>query len=166
MVCTRHDLSWIVTKLSQHLDKPDTADWVMIDQVLRYVKGTINQKLIYQKSLHDLCLQGFSDSDWGGDPGERRSNTGYYFSLTRNGHPISWKTRKQATVALSSCEAEYMALALTVQEAIFLSMLLKQFLNHEINCVRIGVDNQGTIALLKNPIIKNRSKHRYQIPFH
>jgi hypothetical protein len=52
-----------------------------------------------------------------------------------------------------------MAMAVTVQEAIFLSMLLKDFLNHEIKCVKIGVDNQGAIALVKNPIIKNRSKH-------
>ena len=58
-----------------------------------------------------------------------------------------------------------MALALTVQEAIFLCMLLSEFFNNEIKCVKIGVDNQGTIALLKNPIIKNRSKH-INIKFH
>ena len=165
MTCTRPDLSWIVTKLSQHLDKPDTADWVMLVHVLRYLKGTKDQKLMYKQSNEDLCLQGFSDSDWGGDPGERRSTTGFYFSLTSHGSPISWKTKKQPTVALSSCEAEYMALALTVQEAIFLSILLKNFFNREIHTVKIGCDNQGTIALVKNPIIKNRSKH-IDIKFH
>ena len=56
MVCTRPDLSWVVTKLSQHLENPDASDWVMLDQVLRYIQGTKNQKLTYHKSNSDLFL--------------------------------------------------------------------------------------------------------------
>ena len=63
MTCTRPDQSWVVTKLSQHLDRPDNTDWVMINHVLRYVKGTLNYKLFYRKSENGLCLNGFTDSD-------------------------------------------------------------------------------------------------------
>ena len=114
MTCTRPDICWVVTKLSQHLDNPDDADWVMIKHVLRYVKGTLNHKLLYTKSKSDLCLVGASDSDWGSSVDDRRSTTGYVFMLNPAGPPISWKSKKQPTVALSSCEAEYMALAAAV----------------------------------------------------
>lgn len=158
MICTRPDLSWAVTKLSQHLDKPTANDWMMLDQVLRYIQGTKDQKLVYHKCDSPLLLHGYSDSDWGGDPGERRSTTGYYFTLAEKGPPVSWKTKKQSSVALSSCEAEYMALSLAAQEAIYLSSFLRSIMNNDTN-VKIGVDNQGAIALLKNPIVSNRSKH-------
>ena len=110
MTCTRPDLSWVVSKLSQHLANPADTDWIMLKQVLRYLKGTLHYKLSYVKSENGLGLIGYSDSDWASSA-DRRSTTGYYFTLNCNGPPISWKTRKQQTVALSSCEAEYMALA-------------------------------------------------------
>ena len=84
--------------------------------------------------------------------------SGFYFSPNPEGFPICWKTSKQSTVALSSCEAEYMALALCVQESMFLFMLLKSFFI-EHNYVNLYVDNQSAIFLAKNPIIKTRSKH-------
>lgn len=66
MVCTRPDLAWAVTKLSQHLDCPDSNDFKMLDQVLRYIKGSISFKLTYSKNSENLSLQGFCDSNWGG----------------------------------------------------------------------------------------------------
>ena len=162
MVCTRPDLCWVVTKLSQHLDKPNKADWVMVKHVLRYLKGTVNYKLVYKKSENGLCLSGFSDSDWAGSVIDRRSTTGYYFSLNPNGPPVSWKSKKQCTVALSSCEAEYMALSASAQEANYLTMLMKDFMPMDLQFdkpVVIKADNQGAIALVKNNIIQNRSKH-------
>ena len=157
MTCTRPDICWVVTKLSQHLDNPDDADWVMAKHVLRYIKGTLNHKLLYTKSDRDLCLVGASDSDWGSSKDDRRSTTGYIFMLNPSGPPISWKSKKQATVALSSCEAEYMALAAAVQEALFLHMLLRCYLNQE--SINIFVDNQGTIDLASKYTTEKRSKH-------
>ena len=78
--------------------------------------------------------------------------------MNPNGPAISWKSKKQPTTALSSCEAEYMALAATVQEAMFLSMLIN-FITDSCKPILIHADNQGAIALVKNPIIHNRSKH-------
>ena len=65
MTCSRPDLPWIVTKLSQHLSKPTKTDWMIVKHVLRYVKGTLDFKLVYQKSKNGLKIVGFSDSDWG-----------------------------------------------------------------------------------------------------
>ena len=80
MTCTRPDLSWAVSKLSQHLADPDHSDWVMLKHVLKYVKGTATYKLCYTKSDNGLHIFGFSDSDWASSS-DRRSTTGYYFAL-------------------------------------------------------------------------------------
>ena len=103
---------------------------------------------------------GYSDADWASSTDDRRSITGYCFSLTKTGPLISWKSRKQRTVALSSCEAEYKALAATVQEGLHLAQLLNdvdETCQHE--TVKIFGNKQGAIALAKNPINHQRSKH-------
>ena len=89
---------------------------------------------------------------------DRRSITGYNFQLSENGPLISWKSRKQQTVALSTCEAEYISLASAVQETKFLKQLCKD-MNIATDDVLIHVDNQGTINLAKNPVNHQRSKH-------
>ena len=158
MTCTRPDLAWVVTKLSQNLSKPTDVDWMTVKHVLRYVKGTLELKLWYKKSKNGLKIEGYSDSDWASCADDRRSTTGYYFCLNAAGPPVSWKSRKQPTVALSSCEAEYMAFTDCVQEAMFLQMMLSEVISVP-TPIPIHGDNQGAIALVKNPIISNRSKH-------
>ena len=156
MTCTRPDLSWVVSKLSQHLADPDESDWIMVKHVLRYIKGTLEYKLCYTKTADGLALTGYSDSDWASSL-DRRSTSGYYFSLNPKGPPISWKTRKQQTVALSSCEAEYMALSLSTQEILYLMTILKDLLIH-VNPI-IYSDSQSALSLIRNPVNHNRSKH-------
>lgn len=160
MTCTRPDLSWVVSKLSQHLAEPKQQHWATVKHLLRYLKGTLNQELHYQKFEQSLQLEGYSDADWAADENDRRSTTGYCFSLSKNGPVISWKSRKQPTVALSTCEAEYMALAATTQESMYLVQLLKGMdgSNQHVP-VKIYEDNQGAIALSKNPVCRQRSKH-------
>ena len=103
-------------------------------------------------------MYGYSDSDWAGSKVDRRSTTGYYFSMNTEGPPISWKSKKQHTIALSSCEAEYMALAASSQEGMYLKMLFSDWLQLECTPV-IHADNQGAIALVKNNMVQSRSKH-------
>ena len=137
---------------------------MMVKHVLRYIKGTIGRKLSFTKSSNGLELQGFSDSDWGSSS-NRRSTTGYLFYLNGDGGAISWKSRKQPTVALSTCEAEYMALVATTQEALFLKTLVKDF---GLSCsepIQLYGDNQGAISLVKNPVTHEKSKH-IDIKFH
>ncbi|GFO13970.1 retrovirus-related pol polyprotein from transposon tnt 1-94 [Plakobranchus ocellatus] len=108
MTSTRPDICFIVTKLSQYLSNADELYMILAKHVLRYLKATKDQRLIFRKSVDNLTLSGFSDSDWG-NSGDRKSITGYCFKLSKEGPLISWKSKKQQSVALSSCEAEYMA---------------------------------------------------------
>lgn len=90
---------------------------------------------------------------------DRRSMSGYCVRLCETSALISWKTKKQPTVALSTCEAEYVALALTIQECIYLEQLLKGIDTYVYKKTIVFEDNQGTIALVKNPVCRQRCKH-------
>ena len=159
MTATRPDLCYSVTKLSQHMANPTKAHLNMAKHVLRYIKGTLDYSVKFQKSDVPLKLSGFCDADWGASE-DRRSITGYGFQLSESGPLISWKSKKQQSVALSTCEAEYMALAAAVQETKFLRQLLKDMIGcEEKESVVLYVDNQGAIALAKNPVQHQRSKH-------
>ena len=103
----RPDLCYIVTRLSQNMAKPTESDPSMAKLELRYLNSTREQCLKFGKLESPLKLTGFCDSDWGASLKDRRSITGHNFQLTENGPLISWKSRKQQTVALPTCEAEY-----------------------------------------------------------
>ena len=108
MTGTRPDLCYIVTKLSQKMSEPTVTDLGTAKHVLRYLKGTQDLGLTFSKPLSPLTLlKGFCESDWGASIEDRRSVTGYNFQLSQHGPLISWKSRKQPTGALSTCEAEY-----------------------------------------------------------
>lgn len=157
MTCTRPDLCYVVTYLSQHLSKPLKTHYGMAKQVLRYLKGTPCRPLRFIKGSQPK-LMGYSDSDWAMSS-DRRSISGYAFKLCNESSLISWKTRKQSIVALSTCEAEYVALATATQEAKFLRQLLADLTCLPCKSVCIYVDNQGAIGLANNPIHHKRSKH-------
>ena len=153
---TRPDISAAVGMLSQFMSNPNTIHWTGIKRILRYLKGTCYHGLVYDGKNGDT-LTGYSDADWGGDIVTRRSTSGYIFQLGSS--TISWCSRKQATVAKSSTEAEYVALSIATQEAIWLRRLLVD-LGFVVDCsTTIFEDNQGAIELSKNPKHHNRTKH-------
>lgn len=160
MICTRPDLSWIVTKLSQFNNNPTEVHWQAVKRVFRYLKHTLDYCLTFRKSEEDVFVHGFCDADWASSS-DRHSITGYCFSLINNGCAISWKSKRQQTVALSTCEAEYMALTAALQEALSLRYLMKEVCPHynSEEPVVIFEDNQGAIALAQNPVAHNRTKH-------
>ena len=158
MIGTRPDICYAVTKLSQHMSNPTKAHLGLAKHVLRYIKGTLDFYLKFSKSNDALELTGFCDSDWGNSD-DRRSITGYCYKLNTNGPLISWKSQKQRIVALSSCEAEYVSLTSAVQEGNFLRQLYADMNNCDKSTVILNVDNQGAIALAKNPVYHQRSKH-------
>ena len=166
MAGTRPDLCYMVTKLSQNMAKPTETNLAAAKHVLRYLKGTTEQSLKFRKGKDSLKLVGFCDSDWAGDVVDRRSMSGYGFQLLNGGPLVSWRCRKQATVALSTCEAEYMALTEAVQEAKFLKQLCVDLNVVQVSYrVVVNVDNQGAINLAKNPMYHKRSKH-IQVKYH
>ena len=106
---------------------------------------------------------GYSDADWAGDVKDRRSTSGNVFLL--GGGAITWSSRKQSSVALSTVEAEYMALSVATQEAIWLRQLQEALGVTESGPTLIHEDNQGAISMAKNPVLHKRTKH-VQIRFH
>ena len=120
------------------------ADFNRAKCALRYLKGTREQCLKFEKSESPLKLTGFCDSDWGASVKDRLSITGYNFQLSEDGPLISWKSRKQQNIALSTCEAEYISLARAVQEAKSLKQLCND-MNIATSHVLFNVDHQGTI---------------------
>ncbi len=104
----------------------------------------------------NIGLTGYCDADYGGDLDTRRSTTGYVYLL--HGGAITWSSKRQATVAASTTEAEYISAAQAVKEALWLRNLLID-LNMDMGAIKIYADNQSAIKLLKNPVLSARSKH-------
>ena len=153
-VCTRPDIAEAVGKLARYMAKPTAAHWGAAKGVLRYLAGTAEMGITFKGS--EAPLVGYCDSDYAGDIDSRRSTTGYVFIV--HGGAVSWNSKLQATVAVSTTEAEYMAAAGAVKEALWLRKLMGDF-GIPIKTVKIYGDNQGAIKLLKHPIASARSKH-------
>ena len=102
-------------------------------------------------------MVGYCDADYAGDDDTRRSTTGYVFSLGLR--PISWCSKRQLTVPLSSTELEYRALATLTQEYMWLMQLMKDLHQPTKHAVQLHYDNQSTIHLTGNPVFHTRTKH-------
>ena len=154
----RPDIMFTVNILSRHMNAPTNQHWMCGKRLLRYLQGSKGLKLTYTKEA-SYDLVGESDADWSGDVNDRKSTTGYYFKLNGRGAALSWGVKKQATVALSSSEAEYQGMAAAVQEALYLKQLLEDFGIQQKRPIAIGEDNQSYIRLCQNPVMHKRSKH-------
>ena len=103
MLCTRPDISYAIGMVTRYQSNPGEAHWKAVKRILRYLKGTVDYRLCYQGQ--DLQLKGYIDADQGGDLDERKSTSGYVF-LLGNG-VITWCSKKQMCIALSTMEAEF-----------------------------------------------------------
>lgn len=124
---------------------------------MRYIRGTIDLKLVYKRNESAKTLIGYSDSDWGGDKNDARSTPGYVFRLF--GNTVSWASRKQSTVSLSSTEAEYIALTEAICEQKWIKKLLTEFKIDSEEPVVIFEDNQSCIKIADEPKERKRMKH-------
>ena len=122
-------------------------------RILRYLSKTIDYGIEYTKRIGKL--EGYSDADWAGDHADRRSTSGYVFQLANGA--ITWASRKQNSVALSTCEAEYMALSATTQEVIWLGRLLEEMRSEQQEPTTIWEDNQGAISTAKLLVQQNKT---------
>jgi hypothetical protein len=153
-VCTRPDISQAVGALARYMSAPTTQHWKAATGVLRYLAGTAGYGIEFGGG--DAGLVAYSDADYAGEMDSRKSTTGYLFTL--HGGAISWSSRLQQTVAVSTVEAEYMAAAGAIKEGLWLRKLLPE-LGVSTQKVHICFDNQGAISLLGNAITSSRSKH-------
>ena len=101
MLCTRPDICYVVGLESRHQSNPGEAHWKAVKRILRYLKGTMDYSLCYQGK--DLHLRGYTDVDWAGDVDERKSTSSFIFLLGNS--TISWSSKKQTCVALSTMES-------------------------------------------------------------
>jgi hypothetical protein len=156
LIHTRPDLSFSVGVASRFMQTPKESHVSAVKQILRYLKGTTNFGLKYCKG-GDGKLVGYSDSSYGTDVEDRTGTTGMAFYYS--GNLITWASQKQHTVALSSCEAEFMAATSAACQALWLRNMLSDITGSEAQTVELKVDNQSAIALMKNPVFHGRSKH-------
>lgn len=152
---TRPDISFAVNDVSRFNSNYTAAHWKAVKRIFRYLKYTTNYRLFYSNKEKSE-LHGYSDADWASDIDNRRSCTGYIFKMSSG--IISWKSTRQKTVALSSTEAEYMALSSAIQEAVWL-MQLSNELNYAVKPITIYCDNQSAIKLSESDGYKQRTKH-------
>uniref|UniRef100_A0A453T4V4 Reverse transcriptase Ty1/copia-type domain-containing protein n=1 Tax=Aegilops tauschii subsp. strangulata TaxID=200361 RepID=A0A453T4V4_AEGTS len=164
LVNTRADLAYSVGIVSRYMEHPTTEHLAAVKQILRYVKGTLKYGCKYtRKKEVRPPLVGYSDSDMAGDVDDRKSTTGVAFFLGEN--LISWLSQKQKVVALSSCEAEYIAGAAAACQRVWLSRLYADLMGEQPKKVKLHIDNKSTISLCNNPVHHDRSKH-IDVKFH
>ena len=120
---TRPDIAFAVSTLAKFTSRPTVAHWTAVKHLLRYIAGTREFGLLFTTSDSSDCT-GFSDSDWAGDQDDRKSTSGYLFRV--GNATVSWGSKKQSCVALSTAEAEYMSLTMAAKEGIWLNRLLAE----------------------------------------
>ena len=153
---TRPDITYAVTALSQYLQNPGRAHWEQAKRVIRYLKGTRDLEL---KLGPSGGVEGFTDANWGNDTDDRHSICGYVFTL--NGGAISWSSKKQSVVALSSTEAEYIGITHAAKEASWVRHLLSELYSPLVlkYPIMLYCDNKSAIELVKNATFHSRTKH-------
>jgi hypothetical protein len=168
MLATRPDIAFAVGSLSKFSSNPGLVHWRELKHVVRYLLGTSDYVLMFRGTqtsggLWSHLIHGYSDSDWAGELDQRRSTAGYAFLMA--GAAISWSSKLQSTPALSSTEAEYVAGSRAAQEAIWLRSLLEELGFSESEPTHLLCDNQGALALARNPVNHPRTRH-IQLRFH
>ncbi len=152
----RPDITYAVSNVAKFCAKPNKQHWTAVKRIMRYLKGILNLGLLYSKDGSRDCI-GYSDADWAGDLDDHKSTLGYMFQIS--GAAVSWRSKKQTCVALSTAEAEYMALASAAQEAIWMRQLTTDLRNAPTGATVILEDNQSAICMAKNPQFHGRAKH-------
>jgi len=161
MLGTRPDIDFAVIKMSQYSANPSPDHLNKALHIVRYLMYTRNYEIVFDGNS-DEGFMAYCDSDWASDPDDRKSHTGMIIQLAAA--PICWVSHKQKTVALSSTEAEYMALSDSCRQLEWLRSLFNE-IGIPIQSLPLCGDNQGSIFLASNPIQERRTKH-IDIRFH
>ncbi|XP_042056331.1 secreted RxLR effector protein 161-like [Salvia splendens] len=158
MICTRPDMAHAINATSRYMADYGRQHWSALKWTLRYLGGASNLGILFtdQGRAEEEALQGYCDSDYAASIDTRRSQTGYIFTLF--GAAICWKSSLQNVVALSTTEAEYIALTSAVKEGKWLLGLVGEF-NVQQTGVTIHCDNNGALCLAKHQMFHERSKH-------
>nr|GFA78001.1 ribonuclease H-like domain, reverse transcriptase, RNA-dependent DNA polymerase [Tanacetum cinerariifolium] len=145
-----------MSDLGLFMQDPKDHHLKAVKQVIRYIKGTKEHGIIYKKE-GGCKITGYSDSSFGINTDQGKGTTGIVFYFGES--PITWCTQKQPTVALSSCESEFMAATGAACQALWLKRLLSELTGWEEKRITLKVDNVSAIALVRKPVFHGRSKH-------
>ena len=153
---TRPDIGYAVSVVSQfmHCLSEDHMDSVM--RILRYLKSSLGKGLMFSKNGH-LNVVGYTDAHWVGNITDRKSTSGYFTFV--GGNLVTWRSKKQKVITLSSAEAEFRGMVKGICELLWLKKLLVEIgvaLSYEMN---LFCDNKAAIAISHNPIQHDRTKH-------
>ncbi|KAK2407959.1 putative mitochondrial protein [Trifolium repens] len=162
LTTTRPDIMYAVCVISRYMERPTELHLKVAKRVFRYLKGTTDFGIFYKKNGESV-LTGFTDSDYAGDLDDRRSTSGNVFMM--GSAAVSWASKKQQVVTLSTTEAEFIAAANSACQAIWLRRILEELHFHQDRPTVIHCDNSSTIKLSKNPVLHGRSKH-IDVRFH
>ena len=154
MLGTRPDISYAVIRMSQYMSNPTQEHIQKAHHIVKYLESTPNLALSF--SGGESSLDSFCDSDWAGDKDTMHSTSSYAIFLGKD--LVSWRSRRQPTVALSSTEAEYMSMCDCAQQILWIQSLFRKcclMINH----FAMFGDNKGAIHIAGNPVMEGRSKH-------
>jgi hypothetical protein len=158
MLGTHPDLGYAIAALGRHAANPGPDHQHALERVFRYLWATSDHQLVFEQGAPSgSTLIGYADADWASNVNDRKSTSGYTFKLA--GATVSWSSKKQTCVALSSTEAEYISRAHAAKEAIWLRQLLSELGIDTSSPTVLHVDNQSAIAIAKNPEFHDRTKH-------
>jgi hypothetical protein len=156
-VCTRPDIAYAISLLSRFSNNPGIEHWKAAQKVVKYLKGTSKLAIQYDGTVPRV-LEGYADASFAPDTEDRKSYTGYVMMV--NGGPVAWYAKLQPIVTVSSCESEYVALTVAVQEIVYLRKLLTEmFPEAKLPPTVCHEDNQACISMIKNPTHHSRTKH-------
>ena len=156
LTVSRLDLMYVMSLVSRYMERPTKLHMMAVKRILRYLKGTFELGICFQKGGNFDEMIAYSDSDYAGDLDDRRSTSGYVFMMSSGA--VAWSSKKQAIVTLSTTEAEFISAAMCACQAIWMLRVLSHLKWYQDKCV-ILCDNCSTIKLSKNPVMHGRSKH-------
>jgi len=158
MICTRPDVSYALSMVSRYQENPGLSHWTAVKNILKYLRNTKEMLLVYGGE-QELKVRGYSDASFQTDRDDSKSQSGWVFTL--NGGAVTWKSSKQDTVALSTCESEYIAASEASKEATWIKNFIGDLgvVPSNKDPIEIFCDNEGAVALTKEPRDHGRSRH-------
>jgi hypothetical protein len=154
---TRYDISLAFGIVSRFMANPNEGHLRAVHRIYAYLKGCPNRGLVYNANAANQVIQGWADANFADCVDTRLSISGWVFTF--NGSPISWSSRRQKSIAMSTCEAEYVAASEAAKEAIWLRRVMIELNIVDLPLIKIHIDNKAALALTRNPEHHERSKH-------
>ncbi|XP_042041415.1 uncharacterized mitochondrial protein AtMg00810-like [Salvia splendens] len=157
---TRPDIAYAVGVVSQFMHAPQEEHWDAALRIVRYLKGTADHGLLFEKH-GNLEIHGFTDADWAGNPNDRKSTAGYFTFI--GGNLVTWRSKKQKVVALSSAEAEFRGIKSGLTELLWLRRIMKELGLDSSKTCKLFCDNKAAISISENP--ENIEAKIVEMPF-